>query len=238
MKTHVINWFSFSLLIWWELLNSWVFVYRDLSFVANSNPNFLLKTKITSAFKNVLKTQKLNNQNHRKSSSTRKGHCYKRALNVGGSFTYHTVHFLSGSPPHSLFFFFFVWDWTSKNKKRKSTLFPFAYCKEYDLTWNCSLTAWPRKKSSFSYYNFPVPPNDKEWYPKLNNREKNLRIKATIIIVYMGKPEFWRVSIVNLWQLRDFHVIKGTCKIWSNKIPLLVFGDYNIPKKEHKGSVK
>lgn len=107
MKTHVINWFSFSHLIWWELLNSWVFIYRDLSFVANSNPDFLLKTKITSAFKNVLKTQKLNNQNHRKSSSTRKGHCYKRALNVGGSFTYYTVHFLSGSPPHSLFFFSF-----------------------------------------------------------------------------------------------------------------------------------
>lgn len=148
MKTHAINWFSFSLLIWWELLNSWVFIYHDLSFVANSNPNFLLKTKITSAFKNVLKTQKLNNQNHRKSSSTRKGHCYK-------SFTYYTIHFLSGYPPHS--FFFFVWDWTSKKKKRKSTLFPFAYCKEYDLTWNCSLTAWPRKKSSFSYYNFPVP---------------------------------------------------------------------------------
>ena len=61
--------------------NSW---RRGVSFVANSNPNFLLKTKITSAFKNVLKTQKLNNQNHRKSSSTRKGHCYKRALNVGG----------------------------------------------------------------------------------------------------------------------------------------------------------
>ena len=155
MKTHAINWFSFSLLIWWELLNSWVFIYRDLSFVANSNPNFLLKTKITSAFKNVLKTQKLNNQNHRKSSSTRKGHCYKRALNVGGVLLITRFIFYLDLRP--ILFFFLVWDWTSKKKKRKSTLFPFAYCKEYDLTWNCSLTAWPRKKSSFSYYNFPVP---------------------------------------------------------------------------------
>ena len=155
MKTHVINWFSFSLLIWWELLNSWVFIYRDLSFVANSNPNFLLKTKITSAFKNVLKTQKLNNQNHRKSSSTRKGHCYKRALNVGGVLLITRFIFYLDLRP--ILFFFLVWDWTSKKKKRKSTLFPFAYCKEYDLTWNCSLTAWPRKKSNFSYYNFPVP---------------------------------------------------------------------------------
>ena len=185
----------------------------------------------------MLKTQKLNNQNHRKSSSTRKGHCYKRALNVGGVLHITRFIFYLDLRP-ILCFFFFVWDWTSKKKKRKSTLFPFAYCKEYDLTWNCSLTAWPRKKSSFSYYNIPVPPNDKEWHPKLNNREKNLRIKATIIIVYMGKPEFCRVGIVNLWQLRDFHVIKGTCKIWSNKIPLLVLGDYNITKKERKGSVK
>lgn len=154
MKTHAINWFSFSLLIWWELLNSWVFIYHDLSFVANSNPNFLLKTKITSAFKNVLKTQKLNNQNHRKSSSTRKGHCYKRALNVGGVLLITRFIFYLDIRP--ILFFFFVWDWTSKKKKRKSTLFPFAYCKEYDLTWNCSLTAWPRR-SSFSYYNFPVP---------------------------------------------------------------------------------
>ena len=132
MKTHVINWFSFSLLIWWELLNSWVFIYRDLSFVANSNPNFLLKTKITSAFKNVLKTQKLNNQNHRKSSSTRKSHCYKRALNVGGSFTYYTVHFLSGPPPHSLFFFSFGIEQV-KRKKGKVPCSPSHTVK--NMTW-------------------------------------------------------------------------------------------------------
>lgn len=133
MKTHAINWFSFSLLIWWELLNSWVFIYRDLPFVANSNPGFLLKTKITSAFKNVLKTQKLNNQNHRKSSSTRKGHCYKRALNVGGSFTYHTVHFLSGSPPHSLFFFFSFGIEPVKIKKGKVPCSPSHTVK--NMTW-------------------------------------------------------------------------------------------------------
>ena len=106
MKTHVINWFSFSLLIWWELLNSWVFIYRDLPFVANSNPGFLLKTKITSAFKNVLKTQKLNNQNHRKSSSTRKGHCYKRALNVGEFYLLHDSFFVWISAPFFVFFSF------------------------------------------------------------------------------------------------------------------------------------
>lgn len=145
MKTHVINWFSFSLLIWWELLNSWVFIYRDLSFVANSNPDFLLKTKITSAFKNVLKTQKLNNQNHRKSSSTKERSLLQEGPKRGGEFyILHGSFFIWISAP--FFVFFFVWDWTSKKKKRKSTLFPFAYCKEYDLTWNCSLTAWPWKE--------------------------------------------------------------------------------------------
>ena len=132
MKTHVINWFSFSLLIWWELLNSWVFIYRDLPFVANSNPGFLLKTKITSAFKNVLKTQKLNNQNHRKSSSTRKGHCYKRALNVGGVLLITRFIFYLDLPPF-FFFFFVVWDWTSKKKKVKVPCSPSHTVK--NMTW-------------------------------------------------------------------------------------------------------
>lgn len=131
MKTHAINWFSFSLLIWWELLNSWVFIYRDLSFVANSNPNFLLKTKITSAFKNVLKTQKLNNQNHRKSSSTRKGHCYKRALNVGGVLLITRFIFYLDLRP-ILFFFSFGIE-PVKRKKGKVPCFPSHTVK--NMTW-------------------------------------------------------------------------------------------------------
>ena len=132
MKTHVINWFSFSLLIWWELLNSWVFIYRDLPFVANSNPGFLLKTKITSAFKNVLKTQKLNNQNHRKSSSTRKGHCYKRALNVGGEFyILHGSFFIWISAPFFVFFSFGIEQ--VKRKKGKVPCSPSHTVK--NMTW-------------------------------------------------------------------------------------------------------